>query len=82
VTIQRHIGRRPILAAGNSDGDIEMLQWAREPALRLLLHHDDTKREYSYVHGTERALQVAKAEGWTVISLRRDFARVYPEPAR
>ena len=82
VGIQRHIGRRPIVAVGNSDGDIEMLQWARSPALRILVHHDDEAREYSYTHGTERALELAQAEQWTVVRIKQDFKSMYPEAAR
>ena len=82
VGIQRHIGKRPIVAVGNSDGDIEMLQWARAPALRILVHHDDEEREYSYTHGTERALEVAEAEKWTVVRIKQDFKTIYPEATR
>ncbi|MEM8885802.1 MAG: HAD family hydrolase [Planctomycetota bacterium] len=78
VHIGRVIGRRPVIAVGNSDGDIEMLQWARDPALRILVHHDDAKREYSYRKGTERALEVAARDDWIVVSMRRDFKSIYP----
>jgi phosphoglycolate phosphatase-like HAD superfamily hydrolase len=80
VRIWSRIGRRPILAAGNSNGDIQMLQFAggkSRPALRLLLLHDDPEREFHYVTGAERALEQAEAQGWTVISIRNDWATVF-----
>lgn len=81
VNIELHIGRPPILAAGNSNGDIEMLEFAEasgKPFLNLLLHHDDAEREYAYDRGAERALQLSKERGWTVISLKNDFRSVFP----
>jgi phosphoserine phosphatase len=81
VNIERDIGRRPILAFGNSDGDIEMLEYAEGrggPWLSLLLHHDDAEREYSYDKGTEKALSVARERGWVVVSMADDFERVFP----
>ncbi|MEU0497767.1 HAD family hydrolase [Mycobacterium sp. NPDC006124] len=69
------IGRRPILAAGNSNGDIEMLEFTR--GLRLLVRHDDADREFDYVTGAERALDLAETEGWTVASMRDDWATVF-----
>ena len=80
VNIQLHIGRRPILAFGNSDGDIEMLQYTADgdrARLSLLLHHDDEEREWDYDHGTERALELAEQEGWTVVSIKNDFKTVF-----
>jgi len=80
VNIQLHIGRRPILAFGNSDGDIEMMQYTSSgdgPGLSLLLHHDDADREYDYDKGTERALGLASSEGWQVVSIRDDFSTVF-----
>ncbi|NJD59438.1 MAG: haloacid dehalogenase-like hydrolase, partial [Anaerolineae bacterium] len=68
--IHRSIGRRPIMAAGNSNGDIHMLKYAAGHAgcsLGLLVHHDDPAREYAYDEGTELALQLAAKEGWTVV---------------
>lgn len=81
VNIQLHIGRKPILAVGNSDGDIQMLQYADDgkgPFLNLLLHHDDAEREYAYDQGTEKALETAMQRNWTVISMKRDFKIVFP----
>jgi len=81
VNIELHIGRRPILAAGNSNGDIEMLEHAedkRRPWLCLLLHHDDAAREYAYDQGAEKSLQLARERGWTVVSMKDDFKTVFP----
>lgn len=81
VSIQRYIGRRPILAFGNSDGDIQMLQFAESserPYLSLLLHHNDPEREFSYTGGTEKALEMAKEAGWTVVYVKEDFKVVFP----
>jgi len=78
--IWSRIGKRPILAAGNSNGDIPMLQFANRPprpALRLLLLHDDAAREFDYVSGAERSLALAKQYGWTVISMKNDWNRVF-----
>ncbi len=76
VNIELHIGRPPILAAGNSNGDIEMLEFAEssgKPYLSLLVHHDDSEREYAYDEGAERALNLAADRKWTVVSMRDDF---------
>ena len=81
VNIQLHIGKRPILAFGNSNGDIEMLELATSgagPGLALLLHHDDAEREFAYDTGAERSLTTAAASGWTVVSMKNDFATVFP----
>lgn len=75
VRLWSRIGRRPILAAGNSNGDIEMLEFTR--GLRLLVRHDDGDREFDYVTGAERALDLARAEGWTVASMKSDWATVF-----
>ena len=80
VRIWSRIGRRPILAFGNSNGDIPMLQFANgkgRPSLHLLLLHDDKAREFDYVAGAEKALDLAKAEGWTVVSVKNDWSRVF-----
>jgi len=78
--IWSRIGKRPILAAGNSNGDIPMLQFANTPsrsALRLLLLHDDAAREFDYVGGAEKSLQLAQQYGWTVVSLKNDWKIVF-----
>lgn len=67
--------------AGNANGDIEMLEFAEasgKPFLNLLLHHDDAEREYAYDKGAEKALKLAKQRGWTIISMKNDFGRVFP----
>ena len=78
VRIWSRIGQRPIIAGGNSNGDIPMLRYTGgkdRPALRLLLLHDDEEREFAYTAGAEKSLEVAAAEGWTVVSMKNDWAR-------
>uniref|UniRef100_A0A5Q5BPB4 Putative nonspecific acid phosphatase n=2 Tax=unclassified Mycobacterium TaxID=2642494 RepID=A0A5Q5BPB4_MYCSS len=80
VRIWNRIGRRPVLSAGNSNGDDEMLQYSGRPgaaALRLLILHDDADREFAYTAGAERALAHADAWGWTVVSMRNDWATIF-----
>jgi phosphoserine phosphatase len=80
IRIWSRIGRRPILAFGNSNGDVPMLAYAGSnslPALRILLLHDDSEREFDYVAGAEQALKVAKQENWTVVSIKNDWAQVF-----
>jgi phosphoserine phosphatase len=80
VRIWSRVGRRPILAAGNSNGDIEMLDFtqnAAKPTLRLLVRHDDGEREFDYTSGAERALERADEQAWTVVSMRDDWATVF-----
>ncbi len=74
VHIWSRTGRRPLFAGGNSDGDIEMLQSAR---FGLLVHHDDAEREFAYDTLAERALAEAATRGWTVASIKDDFATVF-----
>jgi phosphoglycolate phosphatase-like HAD superfamily hydrolase len=84
VRIWSRVGRRPILAMGNSNGDVPMLQYAgglSRPALRLLLLHDDAEREFDYVAGAERSLEYARAHDWTVVSIKDDWATVFGERA-
>ena len=66
VRLWSRIGRRPILAAGNSNGDIEMLEFTR--GLRLLVLHDDADREFDYTAGAEKALERAAQDDWTVVT--------------
>jgi hypothetical protein len=77
VRIWSRVGRRPLLAVGNSNGDVPMLEWAS--GLRLLVRHDDAEREFDYVAGAEAALERASAEGWTVVSVREDWSRVFED---
>lgn len=86
--IEALIGRRPLAAFGNSDGDFEMLQWtttAPGPRLGVLVHHDDAEREVAYDRTSatgrlDRALTEAPRWGWTVVSMRRDWKQLFPEP--
>jgi phosphoglycolate phosphatase-like HAD superfamily hydrolase len=81
VGINSHIGRRPIAAFGNSDGDLQMLQWTtagRGARLALLVHHTDAAREYAYDSGATKALEEAEARGWTVVDMRKDWKIIYP----
>jgi phosphoserine phosphatase len=75
VHIYHQIGRPPLLAAGNADGDVEMLRSAR---FALLVRHDDAQREYAYDGKAKRALATAARDGWTVVSMRDDWATVFP----
>ncbi len=80
VRIWGRVGRRPILAAGNSNGDIAMMQYATAgpgPSLALLLRHDDAEREFEYVAGAEKSLDLAAENGWTVTSMRNDWTTVF-----
>jgi phosphoglycolate phosphatase-like HAD superfamily hydrolase len=85
VGIQKFIGRRPILAFGNSDGDFEMLEFTTSspgPRLGLIVHHDDGEREYAYdrkspVGRLERGLDEAAQRGWVIVSMKDDWQRVY-----
>jgi len=75
VRLWSRIGRRPILAAGNSNGDIEMLEFTR--GLRMLVLHDDADREFDYVAGAEKSLEQAAKGDWTVVSMRNDWTTVF-----
>ena len=80
VRIWSRIGRRPVLAGGNSNGDVPMLRFAwsdHRPSLRLLLLHDDAEREFDYTAGAEDALANAEAADWTVISMKHDWSTVF-----
>jgi hypothetical protein len=80
VRIWSRTGRRPLLAAGNSNGDIPMLQFTQhpdKPSLRLLVLHDDDDREFAYTTGAEQALDQAARDGWTVTSVKNDWATVF-----
>jgi len=85
VGIHQHIGRRPIAAFGNSDGDYEMLVWTTsEPGARLglIVHHDDAEREYAYdrkspIGRLDRGLNEAGPRGWTVVSMKSDWKTVF-----
>jgi phosphoglycolate phosphatase-like HAD superfamily hydrolase len=86
VGINQHIGRRPVLAFGNSDGDFQMLEWVTAgsgPRLALLLHHDDAAREWAYdressIGRLARGLDEAGKRGWRIVSMQDDWAAVFP----
>ena len=80
VRIWSRIGCRPIVAGGNSNGDVPMLRYAGgkdRPGLRLLVLHDDAEREFAYTAGAEKSLETAAAEGWAVISIKNDWNVVF-----
>jgi phosphoglycolate phosphatase-like HAD superfamily hydrolase len=80
IHIWSRLGRRPLCAGGNSNGDIPMLDFTQhqdKPSLRLLVLHDDAEREFAYTSGAEKALEKAKTSGWTVVSMKHDFATVF-----
>ncbi|MBP1150006.1 MULTISPECIES: HAD family hydrolase [unclassified Methylocaldum] len=86
VGIHKFIGRRPIAAFGNSDGDLQMLQWTaggEGARLMALVHHTDAEREWAYdressVGRLDQALDEAKTRGWMVVDMKRDWKRVFP----
>jgi len=86
VGINRFIGKRPVFAAGNSDGDLEMLQWTTlntGPRLGILIHHTDAKREWAYdrnshVGKLDKALDEAPRRGWLVVDMKNDWKTIYP----
>jgi phosphoglycolate phosphatase-like HAD superfamily hydrolase len=85
IGIQRHIGRRPIMAFGNSDGDLEMLQWTASgsgPRYVLLVHHTDSIREWAYdrksdIGRLDKALDEATAKGWTIVNMKDDWHTIF-----
>ncbi len=86
VGIQQHIGRRPIAAFGNSDGDLQMLQYTTAgsgPRFCLYVHHTDAAREWAYdrqshIGKLDKGLDEAKAKGWTVVSMKDDWKTIFP----
>ena len=83
IRIWSRIGRRPILAFGNSNGDVPMLAYSGTesvPGLRLLLLHDDGGREFDYVAGAEQALDIAAQQNWIVVSMKNDWNTVFADP--
>jgi phosphoglycolate phosphatase-like HAD superfamily hydrolase len=89
VGIQQHIGRRPIAAFGNSDGDLQMLQWTAAgsgPRFCLYVHHTDAEREWAYdrtshIGKLDKGLDEATQRGWTVVDMRKDWKTIFP-PAK
>ncbi len=90
VAIEHVIGRRPIACFGNSDGDLQMLQWTtigRTPSLGVIVHHTDADREWAYdrdshIGRLDKAWDEANERGWTVIDMKQDWRRVYPPKSR
>jgi phosphoglycolate phosphatase-like HAD superfamily hydrolase len=86
VGIHQHIGRRPIAAFGNSDGDLQMLQWTAAgsgPRFCLFVHHDDAQREWAYDRAShigklDKGLDEAAAKGWIVVSMKEDWKEIFP----
>jgi phosphoserine phosphatase len=86
VAINTHIGRRPIAAFGNSDGDLQMLQWATAGnglRLALLVHHTDVEREWAYdrkssIGYLDKGLDEAQSMGWTIVDMKQDWKVVFP----
>jgi phosphoglycolate phosphatase-like HAD superfamily hydrolase len=86
VGINSRIGRRPIAAFGNSDGDLQMLQWTTAgsgPRFALYIHHTDAAREWAYdrkshVGSLDKGLDEARAKGWTVVDMKNDWKVIYP----
>ena len=84
------IGRRPIAAFGNSDGDFEMLEWVTSgpgPRLGAIVHHTDAAREWAYDRGSsigrlERGLDEAAARRWVVVDMKHDWKQIYPDEAK
>ena len=86
VGINRYVGQRPIAAFGNSDGDFQMLQWTKAgkgKTFGLIVHHDDAEREYAYdrksaIGHLDHALDEADKLGFVVVSMKNDWATIFP----
>lgn len=86
VAINQHIGRRPLAAFGNSDGDLQMLQWTCErgsTGFCLIVHHTDAEREWAYdrdshIGRLDKALDEASKNKWTVVNMKTDWKQIYP----
>ncbi|MFC4353305.1 HAD family hydrolase [Fodinicurvata halophila] len=86
IGIQRHVGRRPVIAFGNSDGDLEMLEWTTTgegPRLGVLIHHTDAEREWAYdresdIGRLDKGLAEGPDRGWIIVDMADDWAQVYP----
>jgi phosphoglycolate phosphatase-like HAD superfamily hydrolase len=89
VGINKFIGKKPIAAFGNSDGDQQMLEWtaSAKPSLMLIVHHTDADREYAYdrkssVGKLDKALDEASAKGWIVVDMKQDWKSIFPPANR
>jgi phosphoglycolate phosphatase-like HAD superfamily hydrolase len=86
IGINQHIGRRPIAAFGNSDGDLQMLQWTAAgngPRFAMYVHHTDAKREWAYdrqshIGKLDQGLDEAQQKGWTIVDMKQDWKVIYP----
>ena len=86
VAINKFIGKRPIAAFGNSDGDLQMLQWTAAgegKRLMLYVHHTDADREWAYdreshIGGLNKGLDEANEKGWTIVDMKNDWKKIYP----
>ncbi len=86
VGIHMHIGRHPTAAFGNSDGDLQKIQWTTAGSgarFGLIVHHTDAEREYAYdrqssVGRLDKALEAAKRQGWTIVHMKQDWKRIFP----
>lgn len=87
LAIQRHIGRRPVMAFGNSDGDFQMLEWTTTgpgPRLAMIVHHDDADREWAYdrqshIGRLDKGLDEGPKRGWSIVSMKNDWKTIHPE---
>ena len=87
IGINMHIGKRPIAAFGNSDGDFEMIDWTTAgdgPRFGLIVHHDDAEREWAYdrdshIGQLNKGLDVGPERGWTIVSMKNDWNTIYPD---
>lgn len=87
IGIQQHIGRRPVMAFGNSDGDFQMLEWTtsgKGPRFGLIVRHDDAEREWAYdreshIGKLARGLDEGPQRGWTIVSMKSDWKTIHPE---
>src|SRR3954447_26099119 len=88
IAIHKIIGRRPIASFGNSDGDLQMLQWTMAGSgarLALVVRHTDAEREWAYdrsshVGRLDKALDEANAKGWAVVDMKRDWKTIFASP--
>jgi phosphoserine phosphatase len=89
VAIHKFIGRRPLAAFGNSDGDHQMLQYTSGragPSFSMIVHHTDGEREWAYdrdshIGRLDKALEEGRAKGWTIVNMREDWETIYPSAA-
>jgi hypothetical protein len=90
VGIHQQIGRRPVAAFGNSDGDLQMLRWTtagQGSRFAVYVHHTDAEREWAYdreshIGRLDKGLDEARARGWTIVNMKRDWKIVYPHERR